>query len=105
MGHQAHWLVDLQSAVEGMDKTLPDALIVDLNLAGRSGIELLYELRSYPEWQNLPVIVWSGLSNDEIEPLLASLKDLGISDYHSKSSSSLSNLVKSLNSSLNPAEA
>jgi DNA-binding response OmpR family regulator len=48
VGHQVSWHVDPQAAVLAADKNQPDLVIMDLLLAGRSGIEFLYEFRSYP---------------------------------------------------------
>jgi DNA-binding response OmpR family regulator len=36
-----------------------DVLLLDVNLPGRSGLELLDELRADPKWQDQPVIVIS----------------------------------------------
>ena len=48
---------DPQQAVTSADSRAPDLIIAELQLAGRSGVEFLYEFRSYPEWQNIPVII------------------------------------------------
>ena len=96
-GHQSLWKVDLQSALEVLDSDKPDLIILDLALAERSGAELLYEIRSYPEWQNLPVIIWSDLSEADSRPMIEGLKDLRISSYYHKSGSRLNNLLRSVN--------
>src|SRR5436190_4427469 len=87
-GHKTVWQVDLQSAIESIDNDKPDAVVIDINLANRSGVELLYELRSYPEWQNLQVLVWSDVasSRDGLPPGI--FDNLGISSYNHKPTTS-----------------
>jgi DNA-binding response OmpR family regulator len=48
-GHSLVCYSDPQQAVVAADRRQPQVIILDLMLAGRSGIEFLYELRSYPE--------------------------------------------------------
>lgn len=44
-----------------------DAVIMELSLAGHSGFEFLYELRSYADLQKMPVIIFSRLQlTDEV---------------------------------------
>ena len=95
--HDVVWRTDLQAALEVIDDKKPDAIILDLLLASRSGVEFLYEIRSYPEWHDLPVIIWSDLSQSELETLRASLKNLGIVSYHHKSTTKLKDLLEDLN--------
>ncbi len=58
-GHKVTWRTSGQKGIEASDKQTPDLIILELQLAGHNGLEFLYELRSYNEWQNLPVIVLS----------------------------------------------
>ena len=100
-GHQVSWHVDLQSAVEAIDQNLPDTIILDLVLAGRSGVEFLYELRSYPEWHKVPVVIWSDLDDEEIAPLARGFKELGVAAFYRKSADHIKELARSL--SLQPS--
>ncbi len=55
------WKVDSHAhgtgAVEMVQKTDPDLLILDVMLPGRSGMEILRDLRALPEYENLPVLM------------------------------------------------
>ena len=95
-GHEASWQVDLQAAVEDIEAKRPQAIVLDLFLARRSGLELIYELRSYPDWQNIPIIIWSQAAGDEIQALLADQENFGPLQYHHKPAASLSDIVSSL---------
>ena len=95
-GHSVDWHVELQAATNSADKARPDIIILDLLLAGRSGVEFLYELRSYPDWQALPVIIFSDVAPGELAQSLASLNDLNIAAYHHKRTTSLAQLTQSV---------
>jgi CheY-like chemotaxis protein len=38
---------------------LPNVIVLEIALAGHSGLEFLYELRTYTDWLEIPVIVYS----------------------------------------------
>jgi two-component system cell cycle response regulator DivK len=46
-----------QAAIMAADKHRPDLVILELQLIEHSGVEFLYEFRSYSEWQAIPVLV------------------------------------------------
>ena len=100
IGHETVWQVELQAALESMDTKKPDAVVMDINLADRSGVELLYELRSYPEWQKLPIIIWSDAAEvrQGISPKV--FKNLGVTSYLPKSTTGVRSLASSLEASL-----
>src|SRR5207248_2663173 len=91
-GHNVHWLVDLQAAVNDADTTEPQAVIMDLFLAGRSGIEFLYEFRSYPEWATVPVILFSSVPDIELEQCQSTFIQLGVTHFFYKPSTTLAEL-------------
>lgn len=39
------------------DRALPDMILLDLNLPGRDGREILAEIREHPEWKAIPIVV------------------------------------------------
>ena len=52
---------DGDKAIERVKQTKPDAVILDLRLPGRSGLDVLAELKSKPSTESIPVIVCSVL--------------------------------------------
>ena len=50
-----------QLAIECVDSQPPDVIVLELQLPAHNGLEFLYELRSYPEWARIPVIINSFL--------------------------------------------
>ncbi len=102
-GHGTYWHVNLQSAIEALDNTKPDIIVLDLALTNRSGAELLYEIQSYPEWHGLPVIIWTDLARSEIDWLIEDIGYIGAAQYHHKSTTSLKSLIQAI--SAQPAAA
>lgn len=95
-GHKVVVCLTGQAAIQAADKLKPDLVVLELQLKGHNGVEFLYEFRSYPEWQNIPVIAQTlvpeaALDKIETVPLL------GISAYLYKPTSSLQKLVDTIN--------
>ncbi len=57
--HEVRWARSAQTAVDAIDTEEPDVIILELQLGIHNGIELLYELRSYPEWHDIPVVLYT----------------------------------------------
>lgn len=90
---------DATSAIASLDDYRPDLIVTELELPTHNGVELLYELRSYYDWQQLPVIVLTNqpfADNDRLQatwqrlkvsgryykPLLTLQKLVSVVDYH-----------------------
>ena len=104
-GYQVDWHLEPQAAVDGADAKAPDAIITDLVFAGRSGAEFLYEFRSYPEWQNLPVIILADIRPEEFSDAGSGFGQLNVAAYHYLPITKLTDLVKFLDMALSPAAA
>jgi CheY-like chemotaxis protein len=101
LGHDVAWCVEPQEAIDCADQHCPDVIILDLMLANsRSGVEFLYEFRSYPEWQNLPVVIFSHVAAEKLKGCLDSLKQLNVAAYRYKPTTSLTDLAASINQAL-----
>jgi response regulator RpfG family c-di-GMP phosphodiesterase len=80
------------------DRFQPDLVVIELQLVEHSGIEFLYEFRSYPDWQDVPVIVQSQVPPREFNASIQLLKDeLGIKEYLYKPQTTLKQLLRSVN--------
>jgi DNA-binding response OmpR family regulator len=87
-----------QAAIFASDQQKPDLVIIEIQLVEHSGIEFLYELRSYPEWQDIPVVIHSQVPPAEFSSQAQLLKDnLGVKDYLYKPLSTLADLIKVAN--------
>ncbi|MBX4197280.1 response regulator [Candidatus Saccharibacteria bacterium] len=102
-GHSVAWHSHPQDAVTSADRQTPQAVITELQLAGRSGVEFLYEFRSYPEWQAIPIIVLSNLRPEETIAYQEVFQELNIAGYFYKPRTNLSQLLETLETSSQPA--
>lgn len=79
-----------QAAIFACDERGPDIIVLELQLIEHSGIEFLYELRSYPEWQQIPVVINSSVPAGEFSLNTRMLREqLGVSQYLYKPHTSL----------------
>lgn len=93
-GYSVQVSYSAQEAINLADKTTPDLIIVEVQLISHSGIEFLYELRSYPEWQRIPVIILSIIPRQEFEDNWDLLKsELNVASYLYKPSTDLKDLA------------
>ena len=95
-GNEVNWQVDPQAAIDSAAETNSDVIVLDLLLAGRSGVEFLYEFRSYPEWSRLPVIIYSDISPEEFKGANVGFTQLNIAAYHYKPTTSITELCNSI---------
>jgi DNA-binding response OmpR family regulator len=103
-GHEARLTVSAQDAVFKVDEDLPDVVVVELQLVAHSGIEFLYELRSYAEWQNIPVIVHICIPPAEFMDSMELLRgQLGVTEYLYKPQTTLRKLLRSIREAVEPA--
>lgn len=84
--------IDGEETMEAIKKSLPDLVLLDLVMPKKDGFEVLKEVRSNPEFKNLPIIiVLSNLGSDEdIKKALA----LGANDYFVKTQHPMSEIVE-----------
>ncbi len=103
-GHSVATCVCAQEAVFAADDHVPALVLVELQLIGHSGIEFLYEFRSYVEWQAIPVVIVSQVPPTELQSSSKLLKhQLGVSAYYYKPQFSLRDLLRVTQDSLQPA--
>jgi len=91
-GFSVVWKNNAQDAISAADTRMPNLIIMEMLLAAHSGVEFLYELRSYTEWQKVPVIIFSHLRLDTLNLTTKSLDKLGVSAYLYKPETSLRRL-------------
>lgn len=75
-GHKVVVRQTADSAIAAMDQNTIDLVVLELNIALHNGVEFLYEMRSYPEWENIGVILHTNVREKQINE--AARKRLGI---------------------------
>lgn len=96
-GHQVMVTSGAQAGIIATDHRRPDVILLEIQLVAHSGIEFLYELRSYAEWQAIPVLIHTQVPLTEFAdswPLLHD--DLGVHEYLYKPTTSLADLLQAV---------
>jgi CheY-like chemotaxis protein len=92
-GYSAAGVAGAESAIGICEEHKPDVIILELQLQGHSGVEFLHELRSYPEWQGIPVILHSMVPSKNLERFKQAFNNLGVVGCAYKPETSLAKLV------------
>ncbi len=79
-GYYVRASTNAQDAITDIDSTKPDVIIVEIQLRLHNGIELLNEIRSYPDLSEIPIIVLTYIPEASFYGLLNN-KQLKISKY------------------------
>jgi len=96
--HKVIMCATAQAAIFAADELSPDLVIAELQLTSHSGIEFLYEFRSYDDWTNVPVMVLTNVPAGEFAGSWDLLRDeLGVTAYHYKPLTSLRSLLRAVN--------
>jgi DNA-binding response OmpR family regulator len=100
-GHRVTPTAGAQAALIAADRVRPDLVILELQLIEHSGIEFLYEFRSYPDWQHIPVLLHTQVPPVEFNSNRALLRgQLDIAGYLYKPQTSLRELRSRVESQL-----
>lgn len=101
-GHETRLSHAAQEAINVTDSWMPDVVLLELQLGRHNGVEFLYELRSYTEWQHLPVVVNTliPITNPGIRILLQG--DQAVRAYHYKPATKLADILASIQRTLTP---
>ncbi len=92
-GHMPCIVGEAEAAIHALDEQSADLVILELQLANHNGVEFLYELRSYPEWQALPILIHSLVPEYQVGLSKQAMQKLGIVGYLYKPITSLRALV------------
>ncbi len=93
-GFKVTHVLTAQEAVIEADAKTPDLVILELQLVSHSGIEFLCEFRSYSDWDQIPVVIYSSVPPTEFGASREGIAmELGVVKYLYKATASLSDLI------------
>jgi len=95
--HTVAHAVSAQSAIHVADTFAPDVVVLEVQMPGHNGIEFLYEFRSYAEWMDIPVIIYSFMPSRELERSTTLRSELGVKRVLYKPTTALSSLCAAVN--------
>jgi DNA-binding response OmpR family regulator len=100
-GHSVVVCATAQVSISAADYIVPDIVIMELQLVRHSGIEFLYEFRSYIDWLNVPVIIHTYVPPSEFSSSRDILmRELDVSMYLYKPQTSLRQLARAVDATL-----
>lgn len=100
-GVTAHVAHDAQAAIAAVDTQKPDVIVLELQIAGHSGVEFLHELRSYEDWSNIPVVIHSSVPEYALGTDPKVWRQFGVARYFYKPKTKLQQLVGAVKSIVN----
>lgn len=68
-GHACGWVTSGEQALRVLKHRRPDAMLLDQDMPGMSGSQVLRQLRNSPEFYDLPIIMFSAISGKRDEEL------------------------------------
>lgn len=80
-GHGVAYACSAQEALDKLEESSFDILVLDILLPGSNGIAVLQELQGYEDWRSIPVIVLSNVTTDDLAVGTRHLQDLGVRKY------------------------
>ncbi|HEX5455920.1 MAG TPA: response regulator [Candidatus Saccharimonadales bacterium] len=97
-GYSAAAVHNAQDGITAADKHMPKLIILELVMPNHNGMEFIQEFRSYPEWLEVPVIIYSHIAPSELDLSEGKLRGLGIIAHFYKPQSSLEELYRAVES-------
>ena len=95
--------LDPLAAIEQIDTQKRDAIVMELQLAPLSGLAFLHELRSYEDFSDIPVVVYSSVPQESFQADAATWRSLGVKKYFYKSTDSLQKVARYIHGVLDEA--
>lgn len=95
-GYVVDILYDAQEAIVKIDQSKPDMILCELLLANNNGLEFVYELRSYSEWQDIKLVILSRVSQDDINMSEKNMSDFDVADFWYKPEISIQNILEKI---------
>jgi DNA-binding response OmpR family regulator len=87
---------EAQDAIKKIDQKKPDAIIIEMQLAGHSGSEFLHEFRSYEDWQEILLYVYTNIPERVLLKNKKIFFSLNIKRYFNKSKTPIDKVVESI---------
>jgi len=95
-GYEISVFQDSATAIQSLQSSIPDAVIMELAVPAHNGLEFLYELRSYSDTDRVSVVINSFVQSRDVPFGFVTEADLGISAYLDKTFTTVDSLDRTL---------
>ena len=97
-GHTVVWRQTAEQGVTALDEHKIDIIVLEIQIPIHNGIEFLYEMRSYNDWLDIPVLLYTDVRKaPEFDDALSRLK---VAEWLYKPQTSLHSLVHAVDATL-----
>ena len=100
LDHQGVCVHSGRAALEFLQSSTPDLLILDQMMPEMDGLQVLQQLRSDPRWSRLPIVMFSAVSDARLQE---QARRSGANDFWIKGSFDFQQLKRNLDRHLTPA--
>lgn len=94
-----------QLALDELDESPPDCIVLEIDMVGHNGFEFLYEFCSHDDWAHIPIILHTGIMPDKFSSMMIDWRDLNVVEYLYKPQTSLHELQQSVKSLIGAQES
>jgi DNA-binding response OmpR family regulator len=91
-GHRVDHQQTAQAAIHGANENRPDVVVLELAIPAHNGLAFLHEFRSYEDWINVPVIIYSHIPLESSGMRKADWRVYGVYEYLYKPTTRLDTL-------------
>ena len=95
LGFEVQCAGSAQVAISLMDQSRPEVVLLELALPTHNGVEFLFEMRSYAEWQEVPVVLLSSIPGLDLTKWFEN-PTLNVARYFYKPSTNLRTMIGSV---------
>ena len=81
-----------QAGISRADKNKPDIVILELLISEHNGLEFIHEFKSYHDWFDVPIVIYSNLSAEESGRAVGWTTDMNIIKHFYKPTVTLEEL-------------
>lgn len=92
-GYDISIAADSEEGFKVLEENIPDMILLDLLLPNIDGFEFLEKIRASENWKDIPVIVFSNLSEEKD---IKRATDLGVKEYMVKANFTLDELTNKI---------
>lgn len=83
-----------ESAIQLIDEQKPKIIVLEIQIAKHSGVEFLHEFRSYEDWLNVPILIYSKVPKYVFAAQEIDWDKYGVKQYLTKSKYSTKDLIE-----------
>ena len=92
-GFKSYMAHSAQTGISTADRNKPDAVILELLISNHNGLEFIYEFKSYPDWFDVPIVIYSNISPEELNKAPGWEEDMGVVRHFYKPTTSLEDIT------------